>query len=378
MQRRSFTDATRTLPMLTVVLAVAGLAGCHTPPPLPPAPADLAPVSVNVTALELREDAQVLLAVGRVKNVRESNVAGRLMGRVIEVRVKSGDRVKQGDVLLRIDSRDARGQVEQARGALAQAKAARTIGKQQLDRFEALKAKDAASQARYDKTVFDFESARGAVSQANGALRTAEAYLKDATIVAPFDGVVVDTLIELGELASPGVPLIRLEGEAALEFEALVNGQDIEDIEVGHKAPIFVDANRSEAREVEGLVTEIVPTADRVTHNSLVRLHIEGEHDWLRSGMFGRARFQRRGGDTPTLLVPADHVVRRGQLEAVYVLDPDNRVRLRLVKSGRSLGHELEILAGLEAGDRLVISPPAGLVDGQPGVGSASPAAAEQ
>lgn len=351
-------------PALLLTLGATTLAACNAPPK-PPAAKQKPTATVQVKTISLSQDASFLTAIGRVKNVRESMVSAKAMGRVEQVKVKSGDRVKQGQVLIRIDPNDARARLEQAQGGLAQARAGQVIAKQMLARFEALQKSDAASKAKHDGAVFDFQKAEGAVIQGQGAVRQAQAYLKETAVLAPFEGRIVDTMIEQGEMANPGMPLLKMESTDTLEFEATMNSQDVFGVKVGMPVNVIVDAARGEQREIEGKVTEIVPAQDRVTHSSLVRIDI-GESDWIRSGMFGRAQFERIVGSCPGILVPADRLVTRGQLDAVYVVGKDDRVRLRLVKPGRTVGDQVEILSGLAEGDRLVTSDIKDLIDGQP------------
>ncbi len=326
---------------------------------------ELPSVDVKVETIEARRDTGVFQAVGRVKNMRESTIASKVMGKVAAIRVKAGERVDKGHLLIAIDDRDVRGQMEQAKGALAQAEAARVIAKQMLDRFETLKKSDSASQAKYDKAVFDFQSALGAVAQAKGALKTAQSYLKETRVVAPFKGRIIDTLIEEGEMASPGYPLVRMEGDGELEFEATVTAQEIGALAVGQPVTVELDSGRNDTRELSGTIYEIVPAMDRVTHSNTVRIRLV-EMKGLRSGMFGRASFARQSGSCPGVLIPEDRLVRQGQLTGVFVVGADDRLRLRLVREGRHLNGQVEVLSGLANGDRLVASAIEGLVDGQP------------
>lgn len=349
----------------TVSLGALALMACEAPPPAAPKPRDLPPASVKVETLELDQDAGQLEAVGRVKYHRESTVSARVMGRVMRIRVKAGDTVRKGQVLLRIDDRDARGRADQARGALASAKAAEQVAQQMFERFEKLSRQDAASKAKLDKARFDFDNAKGAVIQARGAVQTAETFLKDTVVMAPFSGKVVDTMIEEGEMAAPGYPLLRLEGESNLEFEATVSARDLGSITDGMKVEVYLDTSRGEPQRIEGTVSEVVPAADRVTHSNLVRVRL-ADSEGVRSGTFGRVRFTNIESSCEGLLVHNDRVVRRGQLEAVYVVDATDHIRLRLVRVGRSVGPEVEILGGLTEGDRIVVSELSKLVDGQP------------
>jgi RND family efflux transporter MFP subunit len=360
------------------VLAI-GTSGCgtHEAKSKDHASVALAPAKVDVRAVHAATEGGALQAIGRVKNVRESTLTARAMGKIVAVAVKSGDTVKTGQVLARIDDADAQGRVAQARGAVAQAEAARVIAKQNLERFEKLRETDSASEAKYQKAVFDFQSAVGAHEQASGALRTAEAYLRETTIVAPFDGRVVDTLVEVGESAAPGQPVARLEGGSEMEFEATVGAAEIAAIARGQRATVAVDGPAGAVLELAGTVTEVVPAQDVMTHTSTVRIRIDPDAR-IRSGMFGRARFSVGVKSCPSVYVPADLVQRRGQLSALFVVDSGNALRLRLVTEGAKRGTDVEILSGLADGERLVVSDVRALKDGQPAqvVADTAPAAA--
>jgi len=346
-------------------LALTATTACKAPEAPQAKPRTLPTAEVKTEELSLQGDASQLEAVGRVKNLKESTVSARVMGRVMSVRVKAGDTVRKGQVLMRLDDRDARGRADQARGALASATAAEQVAGQMLQRFESLRKQDATSRAKYDKATFDHENAKGAVIQARGALLTAQTFLKDTVVMAPFSGKVVDTLIEEGEMAAPGYPLIRLEGESNLEFEATVSGRDLGAISKGMTVQVFLDVGRGQPQEIAGSVSEVVPASDRITHSNVVRVAL-AETEGVRSGMFGRVRFSSIESSCEGLLVDKDRIFSRGQLQAVYIVDSSDRVRLRLVKAGRDVDSKTEILAGLAEGDRIVISDTSALIDGQP------------
>jgi RND family efflux transporter MFP subunit len=319
---------------------------------------------VDVRIVKSSTNGGALQAIGRVKNVRESTITARAMGKIVSVPVKSGDSVKAGQLLAKIEDGDAQGRVGQARGALAQAEAAKVIAKQNLERFEKLRESDSASVAKYQKAVFDYQSAVGAVEQGSGALRTAESYLRETTVVAPFDGRVVDTQVEVGETAAPGKPIARMEGGNDMEFEATVGAAEIGSLATGQPATVIVDGPAGEPIELAGTVTEIVPAQDVMTHTSAVRIGLTKETR-TRSGMFGRARFAVGVKSCPSVFVPASLVQRHGQLSALFVVDASDTLRLRLVTEGAVRGDDVEILSGLTDGERLVVSDVKTLHDGQ-------------
>ena len=327
---------------------------------------ELPTATVEVTSLDAGRGGEFFETVGRVKKVRESMLTGKVMGRVVDIRVKPGDVKKKGAVLMRLDHQDISGQVNQAKGALAQAQAALEIAQTNYDRFVELKKTGSASQAEFDKANFDLESARGAVAQAKGALATALSYQREAVVTMPFDGTVVDTLIEQGEQAAPGRPLVKVEGGDELEFETLVNERDVHTLQVGQDATVVVDPTGEGTREVKGVIGEIVPSSDPGTHSNTVRVKLTDTTD-LRSGMFGRARFAAAADrETAGVWLPRDILIHQGQLVGVFVVDAQNVVRLRLVKTGSVMGGQHEILSGLATDDRLVVGRHDDLIDGQP------------
>jgi len=346
-------------------IASAGLAGCGGDDHQEAEAGQRPPVQVRVETIQARNEAGIYRAVGRVKNARESTIASKVMGKVRAVRVKAGDLVKEGELLISIGDNDVGGQVGQSKGALAQAEAARVIARQSLDRMEALKATDSVTSAQYDMAVFDYHRALGAVEQARGALRSAQSFLQETRVIAPFSGRIIDTLIEEGEMASPGSPLVRIEGKGDLEFEASVTAHDITAMKVGQAVTVELDTAPGNPRAIAGDIHEIVPAMDRVTHSNTVRVRL-GRTEGLLSGTFGRVLFFRENGRGPGVLVDRDRLVRTGQLTGVFVVGGDERIRLRLVREGLHYNGKVEVLSGLSVGDRLVVSPTSALEDGQP------------
>ncbi|MCB9476823.1 MAG: efflux RND transporter periplasmic adaptor subunit [Deltaproteobacteria bacterium] len=329
------------------------------------APRNLPTAQVQVESVAPVSEQAFIETVGRVKKIKESVLASKTAGMVTKVAVKAGDTVKRGDLLMHIDDMDVMGRVQEARGALAQADAALKIAKSNLKRFEDLHASGSASDAELEKAQYDAQAADGAAQQARGALQAARSMAREARVAAPFDGRVVDTMIEVGELVSPGRPLVKIEAPSGLEFVTDVSERDAPRIQIGQAVEIELDSSNPEHPVVNGEVSEIVPSTDERTHTQTVRINLAPD-EGLRSGLFGRARFPRLDASHPTPVVNADRVVRYGQVSGVYIVDPTGTVRLRLVREGRTLGDKVEIVSGLSEGDRIVASSLDGLIDGQP------------
>ena len=172
------------------------------------------PVSARIVRVEAVTVPQGAELYGTVEAERTAAVSSRVMATVTAVLVKPGDPVRAGQVLVEIDPATARGQEAQARGALAQAQAALALAERNFERFQTLAAKGAASQLELDVARMQYEQAKGAVTQGEGAVEAAASVARESRVVAPFDGRVAAKLVEVGDLAAPGRPLVMVESAA--------------------------------------------------------------------------------------------------------------------------------------------------------------------
>lgn len=273
-----------------------------------------------------------------VEAVQQATVGAQIAGRVLEVRADAGHAVKKGDVLMRIDAREA---AEAARAAEAQFANARV----NYERTKSLVAQKFMSPAALDKAKADFDAA-AANRSAAGASQS------HATIVAPMAGIVARRHAEMGDMATPGKPLFTIYQPGALRVTASVPQYRL-------KAMRDVKAARVEFPElgkwVDAVKVQVLPTADAATHVSQVRVTLP-EVAEATPGMFARVHFVT--GQAEKLTVPAGAVLRRGEVAAVYVQSADGRMSLRQLRLGDAVGQgEIEVLAGLAAGDKVVTDP---------------------
>jgi RND family efflux transporter MFP subunit len=210
----------------------------------------------------------------------------------------------------------------------------------------------AVTQAEYDAAQSRNRVARGAAAEAKAMMSYVE-------ILAPFDGVVTKKWADVGDLAAPGKPLISIEDPSALQLEADVPQAIASHVQRDARLAARVD---DVSGELTGTVSEIAPAADSVSRTFRVKVDLS-EQPGLSSGQF--ARLLVPVGESHSLRVPVSAVVQRGQLEIVFVV-ANQHAQLHLVKAGKRVGDELEILSGLHAGDAVVIDGAAQLTDGQP------------
>jgi len=261
----------RTLPIVSLAIA-ATLGACSSHEP-ETASADLTPVSVHVARAETTSDQKPIEVYGIVQPARQSFISGRVVGPVIAVKVVAGDVVRKGQTLVQIQPQMIDGQVSQAEGALAQASAALALAEKNYKRFENLHAQKAASDLELDMARMQYEQAKGAVQQAKGAVQTASAVADDAEVRAPFSARVVEKLVEVGDLAAPGRPLVRLESLSGRKIWLTVREADINRISEDQVLQVRFD-NRPDLGLVDGIVDEIVPAADPATHTFTVKVSL--------------------------------------------------------------------------------------------------------
>lgn len=350
-RRTGHSDRTPARPRAAAALAIvallaAGGCGRHEA-----APAEGAAVAVRTATLAAATEPGIVEATGTLRAAREATLAAKVMGNVIEVRKSAGEAVKAGEILLVVDSRDVAGQIAQARGALAQAQAAATLAETNFHRFEQLHERGAASRLELDQARYQYETAAGAVKQAEGAVATASSYESYARIAAPFDGRVAERLCEPGDLATPGQPLMRVEGGSHLRLFASLDAARAGAARVGTRVEVDVpDAGFRRG----GTIREAAPAADPATRTIIVKIDLDDD-PVLNAGLFGRALIPL--GERPVLRVPAAAVVRRGSLAGVFV-QVDGRAAFRMVALDDRNADMPEVLSGLAAGDVVVLDPP--------------------
>ncbi|MCO5051476.1 MAG: efflux RND transporter periplasmic adaptor subunit [Verrucomicrobiae bacterium] len=320
------------------------LSGCGRQPERNP-PAPLPEVAVTVTTVELKQRPALEEVVGTVRAKLRTVIEAKVSGRIEQMPVALGAKVKTGDQLVQLSAPEIQAKLDQAQALQQQADA-------DLKRFAAL-----LETATLTRAEFDNAQARARVAQA--AVAEAETLLGYTQIRSPYAGVVTRKYADVGDLASPGKPLLEMEDATVLRLEADVPEAVIGRLQLGDKLPVRI---ASLADALEGVVSEMAPAADPNSRTFLVKLDLPRAAG-LRAGQFGRVAMAV--GETTALRVPASAVVTRGQMEIIFVV-VDGHAQLRLVKTGKPLGAEIEVVSGVNAGEQVVTANAASLQDGQP------------
>jgi RND family efflux transporter MFP subunit len=326
------------IPIVALVLA-----GCGTGPQAQAAK-PLPTVSVATAVAALAEHGSVEVLPGTVKAASAATLMARVQGVVGRITATPGTTVAAGAVLVEIDALEIAAKRDQAQALAAQANA-------DFERSKLLFEKQSTTKA-------DFDAAQARAAGSAAAAAEAGIMVGYTRITAPFAGVVVRKHVEIGDLLSPGRPVIDLEDPASLRLEVEIPESLAARVVVGTKLRVQIAAFDQQAA-----VVEVTPAADPVSRTVLAKLALPAEASGLRSGQFGRVTVPVSEGRQ--LSVPSSAIVRRGQLDALFVVQ-DGIARLRLVRLGGSDGASTAVRAGLKPDETVVVDGAETLLDGQP------------
>ena len=321
-----------------------------------PASADGAGSPVPTVQLKPHALAQTYAAEATIEAVRQATVAAQVQGRVLETRVDAGARVRQGDVLMRIDTREADQAVAAAGANVAAARARMEDARLALERARSLKARNFVSASAVDQAQAAFDTAAAQHKAAEAGRAQVDTTRGFATVTAPLSGVVAQRLAEVGEMAQPGRPLLIIHEPGGLRAVADVPQSRLADLgKPGLRARIEFPES---GRWFDGGAITVLPSADPRTHTARVRVNLPAEAAGVVPGMAARVHFLT-GGDAPSgVAVPAAAVLRRGEVTGVYVADGKGGFSLRQVRVGSVLADgSVEVLAGLAGGETIALDP---------------------
>jgi len=296
---------------------------------------------------------------GTVQAVRQTIVAAQVAGAVVALEVKAGDTVKAGQLLLRLDARAAEQTAAAGDAQVQAARASQQAATKEFERQTQLFKQNYISQAALDRAEAQFKATQAEVAAqlaGAGAARTASGYY---VVKAPYGGVVADVAIVLGDMAMPGKPLLTIYDPAALRVSASVPQTAASRLTADAPARVELPGLPAERQWVRPVKTQVLPSIDPATHTLEVRFELPAGLQGVAPGMFARAWLAAATGGDARLYVPQQAVVQRAELTAVYVIGVDGRPALRQVRLGRSADGQVEVLAGVNAGERVALDPQA-------------------
>jgi RND family efflux transporter MFP subunit len=304
--------------------------------------------SLTVTAVAVEPEIldATVSAAGALSSRNTSVLSSKIMGRVVALSVNEGDYVSPGKVLARIESGEILAQAYQAQAAY------NTV-QLQYNRIKGLFDEKAATRVEMEQATLGLESAKAGLN----AAKAMESY---TIITAPIEGRIVEKRINLGEMALPGQPILKIEDNKHLRLEVTVSEQDLRFVQAGTSVTIQIDALPDKI--IKARVAQVVPAADIRTHSFIAKIDVPAEKGLI-TGMYGKAFFSR--GKREAILVPHSAIVELSGITGVYILSSEGNAMFQMVQLGEPRGDRVEAVTGLKPGDRVIVSKQDARIDGR-------------
>ena len=344
-------------------------------------------IRATVAVMKLVPSNDYYEAVGTVKAETASTLSGKLFGTIKAVNVREGDSITKGQPLILIDDRQVAAQLKQAKAALeeasrseaaaASARDAARAGAQMAQatyrRFQKLIEDNAASRQEFEEvemrshqadaalrqTEEALEAAKERVKEADAVVASADVSRKDAEISAPFDGIVTARMVDVGALSSPGTQFLNIEKSGAMEVDAIIPEECIQMIKLHQDLDVNIPALQE--IPIKGKVKSIITAADPQSRTFIVKVALP-ETAGLHSGMFARINMPAK--EKEMFMIPSSALVLQGQLTGIFVLDAEKTAHFRIIRTGRKIGEQVEVISGIKEETYYIVSPPIELKEG--------------
>jgi membrane fusion protein (multidrug efflux system) len=317
-----------------------------------------------VTLVEVRsvDLADRIEATGELLAVEDADIAAEVGGRITEIIVDEGAAVEAGQPLLAIDPERRSLERDSARARLDEARAAQRKQRRESGRIQELHSRNVASETQLDEAQTALVLAQSRLEAARADLGIAERALRDATVRAPFTGLVAQRFVGRGEFVNPGERLYHLVSLHPIRVEFRLTEVDSGRVRLGQQIDVRVDPHPDDV--FRATVSVVSPTIDPRTRTLRVRGELSNEDGRLKPGLFARVDLglATRSG---VKLIPEEAILRRADGAVVFRLDGENRVERLLVETGVHRDGIVEVRRGLESGDRVVSRGHASLLDGE-------------
>jgi RND family efflux transporter MFP subunit len=344
----------RALSVLSLLLLIAGCGrgGAKTDDHLP---------SVSEAVAESVNLKEEIRASGDLNARLHTTIAAEVDGRITGIQVDEGGSVKAGAVVIEIDPERRRLELAAGRAQLAQAEANHANARRQTERIRKLRTQNVASDQQLEDAETSLTLARSRVEAERAALGVTQRALNDASVTAPFAGMIARRSVQLGEFVQTGKPLVELVALDPLEVVFSLTELDTERVRAGQDIQVSVGAFPD--RVFHGVVTFISPTVDPATRTLRIKAEIQNDEGHLRPGLFARVSLgvSPRSG---VVMVPEEALIQRSEGAVLFKIGPDDRVKRVAVTTGAHDGGLVEVRGDVRPGDRVVRRGHGGLADG--------------
>jgi len=320
-------------------------------------------IAVTLSTNTTENNSPFLTASGKIEAKNSANLSTRMMGYVTKIHTKVGAKVRKGQLLLSINNADLVAKRAQINARITEANAAFSNAKKDFSRLTALFNDSSASQKELDDITAHYNMAKARLEGAKQMKNEINAQFSYANIRAPFNGVVTNKFINTGDMANPGMPLLEVESPGSFQVTTMIPENEISQIKSGIKVNVLV---KSLNKTLTGVVTEVSASAKNTGGQYLVKIALDKTDEKILSGMFTAVQFPiEKTKNTPkSVLIDTNALVRQGQLTGVYTVSTSNTALLRWLRLGRVYGDKVEVLSGLNANEKYIVTAKSKLYNG--------------
>jgi RND family efflux transporter MFP subunit len=317
------------------------------------------------TASEVTQPA--ILASGEIESIQTANISTRVMGRITNIFVKTGDRVSKGQILATVWDEDIRAKRAQVDAMITEAEGAYASAQRDFDRFNNLYKQQSATAKELDNVTLQYNSAQARLAATRQMRSEINANLSYSSLTAPFDGVVSQKLAEVGSIANPGIPVLTIEQDGILQVSASIAESDISKIHMGDTATVQI---KSTGKFFDGKIVQVNTSSQFTGGQYLVKISIpEPAQKDIYPGMYAGVRIPVK--DTllvkgEEVLVPLSAIINRDELTGIYTVSATNTALLRWIRLGKTNGDKVEVISGLSANEKFIRSSESKLYNGTP------------
>ena len=311
-------------------------------------------ISVTVSQVANNINNPFLAVSGKIQSEKSATLSTRMMGFVTNTPVNVGDKVSKGQLLVAINNDDLQAKKAQVNASILEATAAFKNAEKDYNRFKNLFADKSASQKELDDITAHYQIAKARLEAANQLKNEINSQFAYSNITAPFSGVVTSKMIEKGDMANPGQPLISIESPGDFEVMAMVPESEISGITSGLSVDVLV---KSINQTIKGTVKEVSSSSKNTGGQFLVKIGLNKSNTPILSGMFATVQFPiSKNSKSESTLIPIDVIVTNGQLSGVYTVSQSNTAMLRWLSLGKTYGNQVEVLSGLNSDESYIVS----------------------
>ena len=319
-------------------------------------------ISVKVSQVANNINNPFLAVSGKIQSEKTATLSTRMMGFVTNTPVNVGDKVSNGQLLIAVNNSDLQAKKAQVNASILEATAAFKNAEKDYNRFKNLFADKSASQKEFDDITAHYQMAKARLEAANQMKNEINSQFAYTNITAPFGGVITAKMIEKGDMANPGQPLISIETTGNFEVIAMVPESEISSIKQGISVDVTI---KSINKTVKGIVKEVSSSSKNTGGQYLVKIDLDKSTAPILSGMFATIQFPiAKNSKSQSTLIPMDVIVSNGQLSGVYTVSQSNTAILRWLTLGKTYGNQVEVLSGLNSDESYIVSAKGKLFNG--------------